>query len=98
MSCTITVQLAAAAAAATQLIVRNGGAIVASVKGARIPNFVWDGASSLLALVRNDDDTTIEHELPDITSELAAIQHKLSKVGKVRITIDVEPSTEVVGS
>lgn len=92
MNCTLIIKVAASLVAATEVVLRHSGEIVATAKGIAKPAFAWSGLDSVLQFFTGDQLETAD--LPDLTEELAAIQTKLSKLGKVKISIELEPRIE----
>ncbi len=92
MSCVIALRIAESVAAATAVLVKNpAGRVISNFNGRELAGFVWDGAAAIMSFMRLDDDNETDHELPDIAEELKSIEAKLSTIGRVRITIDLEP-------
>lgn len=59
----------------------------------------WDGLSKAVTLVHSEAETIV-HDLPDITTELAALKSKFQDAGLTisAITISVERVSEVVAA
>lgn len=92
MNCTLVIKIAATLAAATEVVLRHSGSIVGSARGMLKPAFPWNGLASVMQFFCGDELNT--HDVPDISEELESIQTKFSKLGKVRVILELEPRVE----
>lgn len=83
----------AAASGVFAVGMRLANGLFNTVRGRQAVRMLWDGGAAAMAIFTGTsvDEADAEHELPDISDELSAIEGKLASIGKVTITITLEP-------